>query len=109
MPKQTTLYRYLTGPDDASFCHRVSEALSRGWVLESPMMSGHHGLTSESVSQTCRLEYDVAPKTASHFSASCSGPPTLTYDEKAGRVICGQAIIKDVDRAYEPGLDLSQQ
>jgi hypothetical protein len=71
MPKQTTLYRYLTGPDDVSFCHRVSEALSRGWVLY--------------------------------------GPPTLTYDEKAGRVICGQAIIKDVDRAYEPGLDLSQQ
>ena len=71
MPKQTTLYRYLTGPDDASFCHRVSEALSRGWVLY--------------------------------------GPPTLTYDEKAGRVFCGQAVIKDVDRAYEPGLDLSQQ
>ena len=71
MPKQTTLYRYLTGPDDASFCHRVSEALSRGWVLY--------------------------------------GPPTLTYDEKAGRVICGQAVIKDVDRAYELGLDLSQQ
>ena len=29
----TTLYRYLTGPDDASFCHRVSEALSKGWQL----------------------------------------------------------------------------
>ncbi|MCP4558928.1 MAG: DUF1737 domain-containing protein [Bosea sp.] len=71
MPKQTTLYRYLTGPDDASFCHRVSEALSRGWVLY--------------------------------------GHPTLTYDEKTGRVICGQAIIKDVDRAYEPGLDLSKE
>lgn len=27
------LYRYLTGPDDAAFCHRVSEALSQGWVL----------------------------------------------------------------------------
>jgi hypothetical protein len=71
MSKETTLYRYLTGPDDASFCHRVSEALSQGWVLY--------------------------------------GHPTLTYDEKSGRVICGQAIIKDVDRAYEPGLDLSQQ
>jgi hypothetical protein len=23
------LYRLLTGPDDASFCHRVSEALSQ--------------------------------------------------------------------------------
>jgi hypothetical protein len=71
MPKQTTLYRYLTGPDDASFCHRVSEALSRGWILY--------------------------------------GHPTLTYDEKLGRVICGQAIIKDVDRTYEPGLDLSKE
>lgn len=71
MSKQTTLYRYLTGPDDASFCHRVSEMLSKGWELY--------------------------------------GHPTLTYDEKSGRVICGQAIIKDVDRAYEPGLDLSQQ
>ncbi len=71
MPKQTTLYRYLTGPDDAAFCHRVSAALSRGWVL--------------------------------------FGHPTLTYDEKTQRVICGQAIIKDVERAYEPGLDLSEQ
>jgi hypothetical protein len=29
----TTLYRLLTGPDDASFCHRVSEALNKGWQL----------------------------------------------------------------------------
>lgn len=27
------LYRYLTGPDDASFCLRVSEALNNGWEL----------------------------------------------------------------------------
>ena len=27
------LYRLLTGPDDASFCHRVSEALNHGWLL----------------------------------------------------------------------------
>lgn len=27
------LYRYLTGPDDAAFCHRVTEALNRGWTL----------------------------------------------------------------------------
>jgi hypothetical protein len=45
-----TLYRYLTGPDDVSFCHRVTA------------------------------------------------------------VICGQAIIKDVDGAvYSPDLDLAQQ
>ncbi|MDC7716012.1 DUF1737 domain-containing protein [Vogesella sp. DC21W] len=27
------LYRLLTGPDDSAFCHRVTEALSRGWQL----------------------------------------------------------------------------
>ena len=26
-------YRLLTGPDDASFCHKVTEALSNGWAL----------------------------------------------------------------------------
>ncbi|UZF90329.1 DUF1737 domain-containing protein [Bosea sp. NBC_00550] len=71
MAKRTTLYRYLTGPDDASFCHRVSEALSRGWSLY--------------------------------------GPPSLTFDAAQGRVICGQAIIKDVDEAYSPTLKLSEQ
>ncbi|WP_276516190.1 DUF1737 domain-containing protein [Rosenbergiella australiborealis] len=31
----TTLprYRLLTGPDDASFCHRVSDMLDRGYEL----------------------------------------------------------------------------
>jgi hypothetical protein len=34
------LYRILTGPDDASFCHRVSEALNRGWLLHgSPTLA----------------------------------------------------------------------
>ncbi|MEJ1935289.1 DUF1737 domain-containing protein [Nostoc sp. NIES-2111] len=27
------MYRLLTGPDDASFCHRVSQALALGYVL----------------------------------------------------------------------------
>jgi hypothetical protein len=71
MARQTTLYRYLTGPDDASFCHRVSEALSQGWVLY--------------------------------------GHPTLTFDAKAQRVVCGQAIIKDVERPYEASMKLSEQ
>lgn len=26
-------YRYLTGPDDKAFCHRVTAALNRGWEL----------------------------------------------------------------------------
>ena len=71
MAKRTTLYRYLTGPDDASFCHRVSEALSLGWSLY--------------------------------------GQPTLTFDAVRSRVICGQAIIKDVDAAYASTLKLSEQ
>lgn len=27
------LYRFLTGPDDASFCHKVTSALNKGWHL----------------------------------------------------------------------------
>ncbi len=34
------LYRFLTGPDDASFCHKVTEALNKGWALHgSPQYS----------------------------------------------------------------------
>lgn len=27
------LYRYLTGKDDAVFCHRITAALNKGWEL----------------------------------------------------------------------------
>jgi hypothetical protein len=71
MRRTTTVYRYLTGVDDSSFCHRVTEALSRGWLLY--------------------------------------GPPTLTFDSAKGRVICGQAITKDVeDIDYSPDLKLGE-
>ena len=33
LKRPLTVYRVLTGPDDASFCHRVTEALSKGWLL----------------------------------------------------------------------------
>lgn len=29
----TTIYRFLTGTDDSVFCHKISRALSEGWVL----------------------------------------------------------------------------
>jgi hypothetical protein len=65
------VYRYLTGKDDAAFCHRVTDALNRGWQLY--------------------------------------GQPTLTYDDKRGEVICGQAITKDVEgKTYDPEMDLSK-
>jgi len=38
------LYRMITGPDDASFCHRVSKALSDGWQV-----SGSASLTFDVV------------------------------------------------------------
>jgi hypothetical protein len=68
--KVTTVYRYLTGPDDVAFCHRVTQALSMGWTLY--------------------------------------GSPTLTFDAAKGRVICGQALTKDVeDIEYTADLKLS--
>ncbi len=27
------VYRFLTGADDAAFCHRVTDALNKGWSL----------------------------------------------------------------------------
>lgn len=32
-PDDLPAYRLLTGPDDAAFCHRVSEAIAMGYVL----------------------------------------------------------------------------
>lgn len=32
-PCSLPVYRLITGPDDASFCHRVSEMLSIGYAL----------------------------------------------------------------------------
>lgn len=29
-------FRYITGPDDAEFCMRVTELLNRGWELAGP-------------------------------------------------------------------------
>lgn len=65
------LYRYLTGPDDSSFCHRVSKALNEGWQLY--------------------------------------GSPSLTYDADQKRVICSQAVVKEVAGEYSEDLKLSEQ
>ena len=37
-------YRFLTGPDDASFCQKVSDALAAGYVLHGDsVMLSHDG------------------------------------------------------------------
>ena len=33
MAEKQKVYRFLTAIDDADFCHKVTEALSKGWVL----------------------------------------------------------------------------
>jgi hypothetical protein len=66
----STLYRMLTGPDDAQFCHRVTEALSKGWQLY--------------------------------------GTPSLTYDTEQKKVMCGQAITKQVAADYSADMKLSE-
>ncbi len=40
------IYRFLTGKDDADFCHKVTKALSDGWELygEPKYTDGWHGL-----------------------------------------------------------------
>ncbi len=69
--KRLTAYRVLTGPDDAAFCHRVTEALSKGWLLY--------------------------------------GAPSVTFDALKGRVICAQAITKDIeDVEYNADLKLGE-
>ncbi|QFT29292.1 DUF1737 domain-containing protein [Roseibium porphyridii] len=34
------LYRFITGVDDSEFCHRVTQALNKGWQLQgSPSLT----------------------------------------------------------------------
>jgi hypothetical protein len=37
------------------------------------------------------------------------GSPTLTYDSEKKRVICGQAVTKEVEGTYSPDLDMAAQ
>ncbi|MFF4034255.1 DUF1737 domain-containing protein [Streptomyces sviceus] len=39
-PDGLPIYRVVTGPDDAAFCHRVSEAIDLGYALhEGPAIT----------------------------------------------------------------------
>lgn len=42
-PDGLPAYRVLTGPDDAAFCHRVSEALALGYELHGPPAATFNG------------------------------------------------------------------
>lgn len=43
------LYRFLTGPDDSSFCHKITEALNKGWKLHGSPQISYHAKTGEMV------------------------------------------------------------
>ncbi len=41
------LYRFLSGPDDASFCHKVTAALNKGWELSGSPTLAFNAKTGE--------------------------------------------------------------
>jgi hypothetical protein len=43
LPEGLPRYRLLTGPDDAKFCHRVSEALDLGYRLHGSPAATFNG------------------------------------------------------------------
>lgn len=42
-PNDLPVYRVLTGPDDAAFCHRISEALALGYELHGSVAATFDG------------------------------------------------------------------
>jgi hypothetical protein len=51
-PDGLPLYRVLTGPDDAAFCHRVSEAIALGYRLYGPpalAFDGEHVIVGQAL------------------------------------------------------------
>jgi hypothetical protein len=44
------IYRFLTGPDDSTFCHKVTKALSEGWHLHG---SPTYAFDGETKSMKC--------------------------------------------------------
>jgi hypothetical protein len=51
-PDGLPIYRALTGPDDAAFCHRISEALALGYELYGPpaaTFDGHRVVLAQAI------------------------------------------------------------
>ena len=38
------IFRFLTGEDDSTFCHKITKALSEGWVLHGSPSYAYDGL-----------------------------------------------------------------
>jgi len=51
-PNGLPTYRILTGPDDAAFCYRVSEALAMGYLLygsPAATFNGKHVVVAQAI------------------------------------------------------------
>lgn len=58
-------YRLLTGPDDASFCHRVSEALALGYLLygsPAATFNGQNVIVAQAIIWPCIQEAIATPQ-----------------------------------------------
>lgn len=58
-------YRFLTGPDDASFCHKVTQALATGWSLHGTPVHAFDAASGamrcgQAVVKEARVDYDPA-------------------------------------------------
>ena len=63
----TTLYRLLTEEDTSAFCHKVSAALAKGWVLHgAPSYAWDHGAgvmrCAQAVTKDVEAPYDPEMK-----------------------------------------------
>ncbi len=63
----TTLYRLLTGEDSFAFCHKVSDALAKGWRLHgSPAYAWDHAngvmRCAQAVTKEVEARYDPEMK-----------------------------------------------
>ncbi len=70
-PDQLPIYRVLTGPDDASFCHRVSAALALGYRLHgSPALT----FNGQNVIVAQALLWDGAAAPSARAAQGQAGP-----------------------------------
>ncbi|TFL19204.1 DUF1737 domain-containing protein [Jannaschia formosa] len=62
-----TLYRLLTAEDTSAFCHKVSEALAKGWVLHGSPAYAHDPVAgvmrcAQAVTKDVEADYDPSMK-----------------------------------------------
>ncbi len=60
----STIYRLITEDDTSTFCHRVSEALSKGWDLHGSPAYAHDAATGKmrcAQAVTKKVEADYSP------------------------------------------------